>query len=168
MIWTSNLLTIILRFTLAVSLTSLAIAYAAQYAIGLEPCHLCLIQRVPFALVIALSLLGLWKPRYQAGLISLIAVVFLTNSLIATYHVAVEKHLVAGPSTCTTGEAAPNQSVDDFLKRIQNAPVVACDQPQWEFHGITMAGLNMVWSLFLAGFTFSALQQFLKRGDGNA
>jgi disulfide bond formation protein DsbB len=157
-----------LRLCLAASVVSLAAALASQYGFGLKPCHLCIAQRVPFAVVIALALLGLWKVSYQKRIVLVIAAAFLINSVIASYHTAVEQHWVPGPTSCTTGEAPANQSMDDFLKRIQAAPIVACDQPQWDFHGITMAAMNAAWCLFLAAATFAATRQRGGRLKGDA
>ena len=39
-----------------------------------------------------------------------------------------------------TGRATP----EEMLKSIMNAPVVRCDQVQWSFLGISMAGLPSV------------------------
>ena len=158
----------LLYLTLAASLASLALALISQYGFGLTPCHLCIAQRVPYALVIVLVLVGLAKPRYQVWICLMIAAAFLVDSGIAAYHTAVEQHWVEGPSSCTTGEAALVQSVDDFLKKIQSAPVVACDQPQWEFHGITMAFMNAVWAFLLALATFIALKRSRRREQSNA
>jgi disulfide bond formation protein DsbB len=152
----------ILYLTLLAGAASLAAAYIAQYGFGLAPCHLCLAQRVPFALAILLSLSGLIRPRWRRTMIVLIALAFLIGSGIAAYHAAVEKHWIAGPAACTAGEAPPSQSMDDFLKRIQSAPIVSCDQPAWDFHGITMAQMNVLWSLFLSLGTFAALQYLRK------
>jgi disulfide bond formation protein DsbB len=158
----------IIKAALAASILSLGVAYTAQFGFGLKPCHLCLYQRVPFAGVIALALLGLWKPRLRTWLILIIGTAFLINSGIAAYHFGVEKEWVPGPTSCTSGEAPPNQSDDDFLKRIQSAPLVSCDHPQWEYHGVTMAGLNAAWCLFLAIATFAALQHSRRKQAAHA
>ena len=139
-----------------------------QYGFGLKPCHLCIAQRVPFALVILLAAVGLFKAPWQRALIALIAALFIINAGIAAYHAAVEKNWVPGPESCTMSEANASQSTDDFLKRIQAAPVVACDAPQWEWSGLTMASLNMVWSLFLSLAVFAALQHIRRREKAHA
>ena len=72
----------------------------------------------------------------------------------------------AGPTACTSSDSEPGLSVDDLLKKIQDTPNVACDKPQWEFHGVTMAGLNAVWSFMLAGVIFMMIRKGKK--DGNA
>ncbi len=133
-------------FTLAVSLLSLSAAFIAQYGFGLIPCELCVMQRIPYAIIIFLSLLGIFAPRFRFTIIIIIMFSFIAGGSIATYHSAVEKHWIAGPVACTSEKSPTNQSMDDFLKKIEQAPIVACDQPQWSWHGITMAVLNALWS----------------------
>ena len=149
----------LLFFALFASIASLAIAYTSEYKFGLKPCELCLLQRVPYAVVIVLSLLGLAKKRWAYGLCVVIGLCFLVDSSIATYHSAVEKHWIAGPEACTDGASNAPMSVEQILAKIKGAPIVACDQPQWEFHGITMAALNAAWALMLAIITFVALHK---------
>ena len=56
---------------LAASIGALIIAYTAELAFGIEPCILCLYQRIPYALAGALAVAapfppGPWGPRlYQ-------------------------------------------------------------------------------------------------------
>lgn len=137
-------------YALFTSLLSLAAAFIAQYGFGLTPCELCIAQRVPYALITVISVGIIATGHYRKYLLYLIALLFIVDGGIATYHSAVEKHIVQGPVACTSSGGAA-QTTDDLLRRIQNAPIVACDQPQWEFHGITMASMNAVWA-FMLGF----------------
>ncbi|HEU5048209.1 MAG TPA: disulfide bond formation protein B [Rickettsiales bacterium] len=149
----------ILRFSLVASLLSLGGALAVQYWGGLAPCHLCTIQRIPYVAVIVLSLVGIAIPAARKCKLSwLIMILFLSGAGVAAYHAGVEKHLIAGPSSCTSSSGA-GQSVDDLLQKIKSAPIVACDQPQWEFHGITLSLLNMIWSLALAFYVAAAARK---------
>ncbi len=161
----------ILRAALIASIASLAAAFTAQYGFGLMPCHLCYAQRVPFALVILLSVMGLLKRGWHSWRLRLIAgigVLFLINSGIAAYHSAVEKHVVSGPSGCTQAPAPEHMTDEEFLKRIQEAPIASCDQPAWDFHGITMAQMNAVWCLLLAIATFVALRHCRRKEKAHA
>ena len=73
-------------FIAASAAAALLGAFVAQYGFGLRPCILCLVQRVPFALALALGLTGLsprLTPEWRRNLIALAGLVFLTNSGIA-------------------------------------------------------------------------------------
>jgi disulfide bond formation protein DsbB len=122
-------------------------ALAFQYLGGLAPCHLCLLQRWPHAIAIAIGLLVLAWPK--RGLALLGALVVLVGAGIAAYHVGVEQHWWAGPTTCTSPTPGA-QSAGDLLDQILATPVVLCDQIAWSLWGISMAGWNAIVSLVLA------------------
>ena len=48
---------------LAASIGALIIAYTAELAFGIEPCILCLYQRIPYALAGALAVAALLAPE---------------------------------------------------------------------------------------------------------
>jgi len=143
-----------MSISLAGSIVALASAYISQYGFGLVPCELCLAQRIPYFLVIALSLLCFSFASYPKTVFYLIVIALLTGSGIAFYHAGVEKHLFQGPTACTSTASEQQTSLQDLRNRILHAPVIACDQPQWEFYGVTMAALNCLYSLVLALITY--------------
>ncbi len=143
--------------------SALAAAYTAQYGFNLQPCELCLFQRPAFYAVILLSVIGLFwkKPQIRPVLLALVGVVMLANSGIAFYHTGVEKKWWPGPDACTSGEIEANLSLEELRAQILAAPLVRCDEPAWQFHGITMAGMNVVYCLGLAMFAFWSLRHAL-------
>lgn len=124
-------------------------ALAFQYIGGLQPCHLCLIERWPHRVAIALGIAALVLPpalrRILAGA-GAASMVFSAGA--GLYHVGVEQHWWLGPSTCTSGSIS-GIATADLLDKIMNAPVVQCDQIAWEMWGISMAGWNGLLSLAL-------------------
>jgi disulfide bond formation protein DsbB len=153
----------ILMLALCASIGSLGTAYIAQYGFHLHPCELCLAQRVPYALVILLAIAGLWRTGWRRGLLVVISVTFLVGGGIATYHAGVERHLVKGPSACTDSGEHPFQSLEEFINKVNHAAITACDQPQWQWHGVTMANMNAAWSLLLAVIVFAATQHIYRK-----
>lgn len=150
------------------SAASLALAFISEYGFGLKPCELCIFQRIPYGVVMALALLGLWKTTWARALCVLVALCFLVDGGIAFYHAGVEKKWFPGPEACTDQGGDKPLSLEEILAKIQNAPIVACDQPQWEWHGFTMAGLNAIWAFTLAGGMMAALQKQRRREQNRA
>lgn len=144
-------------FVLAASILALGTAFTAQYGFGLKPCELCLAQRVPFAVAGLLALLALVRPlSWQRLLMALAGLAFLINAGIAFYHVGVEQKWWV--SSCAAS-AGPKVSVND-LAALMSKPVEArCDEPSWEWHGITMAAMNIVFSGALALAVGAALRR---------
>ena len=123
-------------------------AFLFQLA-GYAPCAMCLWQRWPHAVAIALgiaALAGLW-PRAMAGFAALAALV---TAGIGAFHAGVEQGWWPGPASCTgSGAGISGMSGGDL--RSTNIPetLVRCDDIVWQF-GLTMAGWNAVLSLALA------------------
>jgi disulfide bond formation protein DsbB len=123
------------------------------FGFGLAPCELCLWQRWAYAGAIAGLLPAVLLPRSLSRL-SLVAgaLGFAAGSGIALFHVGVENKWWAGLSGCSAPTATG--SVEDFLKALETAPVVRCDEVAWSLLGVSMAGYNMV---FMAGLAVLAL-----------
>ena len=135
---------------LAASVIVLGTALLSQYAGGLFPCELCLLQRWPWGIAIALSLVAwLFGARRNAtALGGALAVVFLISSAFAFYHVGVEQHWFAGPSACTAPTTGAT-SIEELRRQLQAQQPVLCDQVQWSLFGLSLAGMNLVASLVL-------------------
>jgi disulfide bond formation protein DsbB len=123
---------------------ALAAAFGSQYLGGLVPCNMCWWQRYAHMAALALALLAL-VVRGRA-LVWLAALAIAVSGGIGFYHAGVELHYFKGFTECTSTVAAGG-STDDFLKAIMNAPMVRCDDIQWSFLGISMAGWNAILSL---------------------
>ena len=127
-----------------------------QYVLGYPPCPLCLEQRyafymaVPLAAMILLRLsLGFSRKVITLALLA-IAVAMLWNAGLGTYHSGVEWHWWPGPTDCSG--AIPNFSAGgSLLDQISKTRVVRCDEAAWRFLGLSLAGYNVLVSLFLAG-----------------
>lgn len=156
---------------LAASVGALGAAYFFQYVIGLQPCILCLYQRVPYAATIALGLIAVGhamagKERPVPWLLGLSAVAFAVGGAIAVFHVGVEQQWWRGTAECT-GAGIDATTVEALRAQLMAAPVVRCDEVQWSLLGISMAGYNVLMSLALAAFSALAALR-LGRGESVA
>ena len=124
--------------------TALAVAFGSQYLGGLVPCQMCWYQRYAHMAALALAVLAFLVPG--RALVWLAALAIAVSGALGVYHAGVELHYFPGLTECTSTVSA-NLSTDDFLKAIMNAPMVRCDDIQWSFLGISMAGWNAILSL---------------------
>ena len=123
-------------------------AMGSQYLGGLHPCEMCYWQRWPHAAAIMLAALAFTAPAASARsrtLVLLAAGAIAVSGAIGVYHAGVEVGVFEGVTTCTALPAGG--STADLLKQITSAPVIRCDQVQWSFLGISMAGWNAILSL---------------------
>jgi len=116
-------------------------ALGSQYIGGLHPCEMCYWQRWPHGAAIVLAALSFVTRAATSRKLTLLAAIAIAISgAIGVYHAGVEAHVFQGLTTCTANGA---RSLNDIL----NAPLVRCDQVQWSFLGISMAGWNAIFSL---------------------
>ncbi len=123
-------------------------ALGSEYLGGLVPCEMCYWQRWPHAAAIAFAALAFSAPptAQSSRLLTILAAVAIAVSgAIGVYHAGVELGVFEGLTTCAA--TAGGASNADLLNSIMKTPLVRCDQVQFAFLGISMAGWNAILSL---------------------
>jgi len=141
------------KFLVLAGVAPLAIAYYSQIFQGAEPCILCLYQRVPFAIVIVLGLIGIFRPALAPKMAILAGCAFAIGAGIASYHVGVEQHWWASAASCGGGLSG-EVSIADLQQQLTMKPAKACDEIDWTLFGISMATYNVAYSSVLAVISF--------------
>jgi len=154
-----------------VSAMALAGAYFFQYVVGLQPCVLCLYQRVPHALLVILGLTALllaWKykkPKRAAFIILLCSVIYAIGAGLGFYHAGVEQHWwVSILEACSNPMIS--SGTKDLLSQIEKAQAVRCDAVAWQMFGISMAGYNGILSLLMTIYTAIAAVMITRKANG--
>lgn len=148
----------------AIAALTLAGAWFFQLVLGLQPCPLCLEQRyayylaVPLAIVVAIAA-ARDAPRslLYAGLFALLLAA-LANAVLGGYHSGVEWKWWPGPTDCS-GPVGNLGSAGDLLSRLDTVKVVRCDEVQWRFLGLSMAGYNVLISLLMAALALLGIKR---------
>lgn len=117
-------------------------ALGFQYLGGLPPCKLCIWQRWPHGIAIAVGLVMLALPFRPLALLGAAAAA--ATSAFGVYHFGVEQAWWEGPNTCTSSTDVGGMSAGQLLDQILAAPVVRCDDVLWSFLGLSMAGWNAI------------------------
>jgi disulfide bond formation protein DsbB len=139
----------------AIAAATLAGAWFFQLVLDLVPCPLCLEQRYAYYLAVplgALTALAAAKGAPRAVLLAGLAVLAaaaLANAWLGGYHAGVEWKFWQGPTDCT-GPIGNLGSAADLLARLDTVKVVRCDEVQWRFLGLSLAGYNVLISLTMA------------------
>ena len=131
----------------------LAGAYGSQYIGGLHPCEMCYWQRWPHWAAIGLAIgafLLVRMPDRGRSLVWLAALAILTSGAIGVYHAGVEAGIFQGITACSSGAAGGSGSAEDLLKSTMGRPMIRCDDIQFQFLGISMAGWNAIISILAA------------------
>ena len=138
-----------------VAAATLAGAWFFQLVLDIRPCPLCLEQRYAYYLALPLALLvafaagrGAPRPVVLAGF-AVLLLAALANAWLGGYHAGVEWKFWEGPTDCS-GPVADLGSAGTLLQRLDTVKVIRCDEVQWRFLGISLAGYNVLISLVMA------------------
>ncbi len=139
----------------AISAATLAGAWFFQLVLDIQPCPLCLEQRYAYYLAIPVGALVAFAaardtPRsvLLAGLV-ILAAAALGNAWLGAYHAGVEWKWWQGPTDCS-GPLVNLGSAGNLLARLETTKVIRCDEVQWRFLGLSLAGYNVLISLAMA------------------
>jgi disulfide bond formation protein DsbB len=157
-----------LTITLIAAVT-LAGAWFFELVLDIKPCPLCLEQRYAYYLAIplgALTALLAWRSAPRRLLIAAFAILLLAalgNAWLGGYHAGVEWKFWPGPTDCS-GPIGNLGSAGNLLERLDTVKVVRCDEVQFRFLGLSLAGYNVLISLLMAaialwGFVVAAKRQ---------
>ena len=136
---------------LLISLGALATAFAGQYLFSLEPCVLCLYERVPWALAALVAAVGLagWAGRRGSVPVALCAAIFAAGGGLAFYHVGIEQHWWGSIAGCAGGPVG-GLTLDDLRPDSLATAPKPCDRVDWRLFGLSLAGYNMIASTLLS------------------
>jgi disulfide bond formation protein DsbB len=139
-----------------------------QYVLGYPPCPLCLDQRKAFYVAIPVAALLCLGVNYGASRkvmiagFAVIAAVMLWNAGLSAYHAGVEWKFWPGPADCS-GPINSLGSAGNMLKQLQDIRIVRCDEAAWRFLGVSLAGYDVLVSLFLAAVAAWGAKALLAR-----
>jgi disulfide bond formation protein DsbB len=123
-------------------------ALGSEYLGGLVPCEMCYWQRWPHGaaiLLAGLAFTGSPASERSRTLILLAALAIAVSGVIGVYHAGVELGIFEGLTTCAASASGATSA--ELLDQIMKTPLVRCDQVQFAFLGISMAGWNAILSL---------------------
>jgi disulfide bond formation protein DsbB len=146
---------------LAVSVASFGLIAAAlfmQHVVGLNPCPLCIVQRVAYFTLALLALLAAWRsPRPAAKSLGAAAVVIaLTGAGVAAWHVRLKgmpEVLSCGPGL---GAMLENFPLTQLLPRIFRGSG-DCADPSAVLFGVSLPAWSLAGFLVLALVTLAAM-----------
>jgi disulfide bond formation protein DsbB len=128
----------------------LAGAFGSEYLGGLVPCEMCWWQREAHMVAVVFAALAFTGPAESSrsrNLVLLATAAIAASGMIGVYHAGVEAKIFEGFTQCTAMALTKGASTAELLKQLTHAPLVRCDEVQFRFLGISMAGWNAILSL---------------------
>ena len=133
-------------FILFYSLFAILFALYVEYILNYKPCKLCLYQRIPYIIAIFISYIG-YNYFKNDKILILIAIIFLISAFISGYHYGIESNIFEEFSGCAVNSL---EIVDktELLKSL-NDNVISCKDVKFKIFGISLAGINLFFSLLI-------------------
>ena len=117
---------------LVIAAATIAGAWFFQLVLDILPCPMCLEQRYAYYFAIPFA-----------------ALVALGNAVFGAYHAGGEWGFWKGPTDCTGSGFDPGKA-GSLLGNLDKVKVIRCDEVQFRFLGISLAGYNALISLLMA------------------
>tara|TARA_B100001939_G_scaffold336999_1_gene340756 strand:- start:169 stop:657 length:489 start_codon:yes stop_codon:yes gene_type:complete len=131
-----------------VSLISLISAFFIEYVLGHKPCNLCLIQRIPYVISIALIVLNYVLEKDQYFIILLLILTFSFSLIMSFYHFGIEQGFFEESAVCGLKDASSILSKEELLKQLQ-IKTVSCKDVTFRIFGFSLTTFNILVSLIL-------------------
>jgi disulfide bond formation protein DsbB len=128
---------------LGIAALILCASYLAEHLFHLDSCKLCKIQRIPYFLVAAGALLGIYT-QYRILILRLLQAILVIGCLIASYHAAVTFGWVSDPCI-----VKPDlDSIESFRTALMQP--MPCSVSAWRLFTIPIPVFNTFLSMTLA------------------
>jgi len=150
-------LTLILSF----SIFALFTAYFIQYALGHQPCNLCLIERIPYIIAIIIISLCLFFKQFEKLLLIVLGIVFFSLTILSIYHFGIEQGFISESLVCNLNTKIEDLDKDTILKELSKQPI-SCKDINFKILGLSLATINIFISLILTIITFKLFLNYEK------
>ena len=150
-----------LSLILIFSVFALIAAYFIQYILGHRPCNLCLIERLPYIASAILALLSLILKKFEKIIFILLALIFISATIISFYHFGIEQGFFQESLVCNSNNEINNLNKEDLLKELQKR-TISCKDVDFRLFGLSLATINTIISFILSVITFKIFFNYEK------
>ncbi len=136
-----------LKIIFLFSLIALISAYFIEHFLGHQPCNLCLIERIPYLLNIALITMILIFKKNQKFLILLLILTAIFAFAISLYHFGIEQGFFQESAVCGVKNFTENLTKADLLNQL-NEKIVSCKDVTFRVFGLSLTSINIIICIF--------------------
>ncbi len=149
------------KIVIIISIISLISAYFIQFILGHQPCNLCLIERIPYALSIILIIFNYTFFKNEQFIILLLVLIFSFSFIISFYHFGIEQGYFDESAVCTLKSASDNITKEEILEQLQ-LNTVSCKDVTFRIFGFSLTTFNMILSLILVILLINLFKNYEK------
>ena len=153
---------IYLQLIFIVSLIAIISAYYIEYILGYQPCNLCLLERIPYALSLIVLLINYIFKQNDKYIIIFLIFTFAFSLIISIYHFGIEQGFIQESLICNLKEGVDILTKEDLLKEL-NKKTVSCKDVTFLIFGISLTTINMLLSLSLIVLLIKVFTSYEKK-----
>ncbi|MDB4613047.1 disulfide bond formation protein B [Candidatus Pelagibacter sp.] len=139
---------LLIKLIFLISIIALMSAFFIEYALGHQPCNLCILERIPYLLAIIIILLNFKFSHYEKFFILLLSIIFLAGAIISIYHLGIEQGFVQESLVCDLKSGSNLLSKEEILKQLQEKNV-SCKDVTFKIFGLSLTSYNILISLLI-------------------
>ena len=133
---------------LFISILALTSAYFIEYYLGYQPCNLCLLERIPYALSIIIILADLKIKFNDKYTLLVLIVIFVVSALLSIYHYGIEQGLIEESFACSTKDNL-NLNKEQLLQELQKMNI-SCKNVAFTIFGLSLTTYNILLSVIIS------------------
>ena len=138
-----------LNLILLFSIFALVSAYFIQYVLGHQPCNLCLIERIPYILVIIIVLFCLILRKFEKITLISLSLIFFSATLISFYHFGIEQGFIKESMVCDLDIKNKILTKEALLNQLKEE-TISCKIVTFKIFGLSLVSINAIISLILS------------------
>ena len=135
-----------LKIIFLFSFIALISAFFIEYALGHQPCNLCLIERIPYGLSIMVIIAIFLIKKNQKFLVLLLILIFVFSLAISFYHYGIEQGFFKESFVCGVKNLTESITKEDLLKQLSEK-TISCRDVTFRIFGLSLTSINIVINL---------------------
>jgi len=137
-----------LNVIFVLSLVSIISAFFIEYILGHQPCNLCLIERIPYVLIIIVITLNYFFTKHEKFIILLLILISSFSLIISFYHFGIEQDIFKESAVCGSKNLSETISKEEILKQLK-VKNISCKDVTFKIFGLSLTSINIVINLTL-------------------
>ena len=133
---------------LVISILALTSAYFIEYFLGYQPCNLCLLERIPYALSIIIILANFKIKFNDKYTLLVLIIIFVVSALLSIYHFGIEQGLIEESFVCSTKDNL-NLNKEQLLQELQKMNI-SCKNVAFTIFGLSLTTYNILLSVIIS------------------
>ena len=150
-----------LHLILLFSIFALSAAYFIEYILGHQPCNLCLIERIPYAISIIIIVICLFTQKFEKITLIILSITFFAAALLSFYHFGIEQGFIKESLVCDLNSPNNELSKEALLNQLKEMPI-SCKNVTFKIFGLSLATLNIFISLIISAITIKLFLTYEK------